>query len=219
VLYGLDGDWNCLLSFKNISNISQSGLSLITSDPSRVCLCNGTGQSDCLIVADPTPHSIYPGQSINISAVVVGQEFGTVSGPVYAQFLQKLGDDYSPQLGTEQEIQDITQEKCSHINYTIYSPGDMSEAVLILTTDSRRVSQFVTYTDFEGYRGREGGSAYKKYNGTAPTERTDTLIPCRIAHVYILESGLDFWPCSRLLSLKRACSYILRRTIVQRTLM
>ena len=29
-----------------------------------------------------------------------------------------------------------------------------------------------------------------------PTERTDTVIPYRIAHVYVLESGLDFWPCS-----------------------
>ena len=37
---------------------------------------------------------------------------------------------------------------------------------------------------------------YKKYNGTAPTKRTDTVIPYRIAHVYVLESGLDFWPCT-----------------------
>ena len=36
VLHGLDGNQNCLLSFRNISNISQSGLSLITSDPLRV---------------------------------------------------------------------------------------------------------------------------------------------------------------------------------------
>ena len=37
---------------------------------------------------------------------------------------------------------------------------------------------------------------YKKYNGTAPNERTDTVIPYRIAHVYVLELGLDFWPCT-----------------------
>ena len=34
VASGLDGDWNCLENFKNISNISQNGLSLISSDPS-----------------------------------------------------------------------------------------------------------------------------------------------------------------------------------------
>ena len=36
---------------------------------------------------------------------------------------------------------------------------------------------------------------YKKYNGTAPTERTDTVILYHIAHVYVHESGLNFWPC------------------------
>ena len=79
VAFGLDEQWNCLDSFKNLSNISQNGLSLISSDPSQVYLCNGTGQPNCLTLADPTPYSIYPGQSINISAVILGQDFGTVA--------------------------------------------------------------------------------------------------------------------------------------------
>ena len=88
VALGYDEDWNCLLSFKNVSDMSQqSGLSLISSDPSRICLCNETGQPDCLTVADPTPYVIYPGQTITIPAVVVGQDFGTVTGSVFAQFL------------------------------------------------------------------------------------------------------------------------------------
>ena len=62
VALGYDGDWNCLLSFKNISNMSQqSGLSLISSAPAQVCLCNETGQPDCLTVADPTTRVVYPG--------------------------------------------------------------------------------------------------------------------------------------------------------------
>ena len=139
VMFSLDGDWNCLESFKNVTSISESGLSLITSDPSRVCLCNGTGQPDCLIVADPTPHSIYPGQSIIISAVVVGQVFGTVAGSVYAQFLQQESTDISPQLGPWQRIQSVTQERCNNLEYTIYSSDDMSEAVLILTVNNEKV--------------------------------------------------------------------------------
>ena len=135
VAYGWDGDMNCLLSFKNISNISQSGLSLITSDPSQVCLCNGTGQPDCLIVADPAPHSIYPGQSINISAVIVGQDFGTVAGSVYAHFLEAMVTGDTPQLDTHQRIQGVTQEKCNQLKYTSFSPGEASETLLILTPD------------------------------------------------------------------------------------
>ena len=87
VALGYDGDWNCLLSFKNISDTSQqSDLSLISSAPSRVCLCTESGKPDCLTVADPTTRVMYPGQTITVSAVVVGQHFGTVTGSVFAQF-------------------------------------------------------------------------------------------------------------------------------------
>ena len=60
---GYDGDWNCLLSFKNISDMmDQSSVSQITSVPSRVCLCHDTSP-DCLIVVDPTSHNLYPGET------------------------------------------------------------------------------------------------------------------------------------------------------------
>ena len=118
VAFGFDGDWNCLDSFKNISNILQDGLSLISSDPSRVCLCNETGQPDCLVLADPTLHTAYPGQTINISAVVVGQDFGTVAGSVYVQFLHRGS---TPKLESGQEVQSVTQHKCNHLYYTIFS--------------------------------------------------------------------------------------------------
>ena len=134
VSYGLDGGWNCLQSLRNISDISQNGLSLITSDPSRVCLCNGTGQPDCLILSDPTPHSIYPGQTIHISAVVVGQGFGTVAGSVYAQ----VTDDYS-KLELLQKVQGVTQGKCGHLDYTILFQDHVSESELILTSSNENV--------------------------------------------------------------------------------
>ena len=140
--YGLDGAQNCLDSFRNTSNISQSGLSLISSDPLRVCLCNGTGQPDCLVVIDPTPHTVYPGQTINISAVVVGQDFGTVSGSAYAQFLQRGSP---PQLEPGQKIQGVTQHKCHHLYYTIFSWNEVSEAVLTLTAHDSYVSDIEHY--------------------------------------------------------------------------
>ena len=91
ILFGLEETThlNCLESLHRVSNILQNGLSLISSEPLRACLCNESGHPDCLLLDDPKPHSIYPGQTINISAVVVGQNFGTVAGSVYAQFLQR----------------------------------------------------------------------------------------------------------------------------------
>ena len=145
VALGYDGDWNCLLSFKNISDMSQqSGLSLISSAPSRVCLCNEAGQPDCLTVADPTTRDIYPGQNITIPAVVVGQDFGTVTGSVFAQFLHTTDSVYMEQ---KQDNIAVEQSQCSHLEYTIFSQSEESAAVLVLTHDNREISQLMNEDD------------------------------------------------------------------------
>ena len=91
VATGYDGDWNCLLSFKNISDLTRQSsgqpFRQITSEPSRVCLCTGNQGPDCLVVIDPTHHTLYPGETLSVFAAVVGQDFGTVSGNIYAQLL------------------------------------------------------------------------------------------------------------------------------------
>ena len=145
VALGYDRDWNCLLSFKNISDMSQqSGLSLISSAPSRVCLCNEAGQPDCLTVADPTTRDIYPGQNITIPAVVVGQDFGTVTGSVFAQFLHTTDSVYMEQ---KQDNIAVEQSQCSHLEYTIFSQSEESAAVLVLTHDNREISQLMNEDD------------------------------------------------------------------------
>ena len=144
VALGYDGDWNCLLSFKNISDMSQqSGLSLISSAPSRVCLCNETGQPDCLTVADPIKRVIYPGQTITIPAVVVGQDFGTVTGSVFAQFHTKD----SIYMGQKQDNIAVEHSQCSNLEYTIFSQREESAAVLVLTHDNKKISQLMNEDD------------------------------------------------------------------------
>ena len=144
---GYDGDWNCLLSFKNISDMSQqSGLSIISSEPSRVCLCHD-GQPDCLTVADPITRSMYPGQTITIPAVVVGQDFGSVTGSVIAQFLQ----DYTTcpiQLEQGQKSTFVNNGQCADIKYTLYTNGgENCVAILTLKTNNAEVLQPMTIDD------------------------------------------------------------------------
>ena len=43
-------------------------------------------------------HGIYPGQTLVIPVVLVGQNFGTVAGSVYAQFVKLPFTDNTPQL-------------------------------------------------------------------------------------------------------------------------
>ena len=135
---------NCMQSFKNISNISQDSLSLIASDSSRVCLCNSSGKPDCLNLVYPERKTIYPGQTINISAVATGQDFGTVAGSVFAQFL-RLPHNSVPKLEALQYSQAVGKDYCNQLNYTIYhSHEGPSDAVLVFTPEYKDVSYFIS---------------------------------------------------------------------------
>ena len=147
VALGYDGDWNCLLSFKNISNMSQqSGLSLISSAPTQVCLCNETGQPDCLTVADPRTRVMYPGQTITIPAVIVGQDFGTVQGSLFAQFFNNTDSVYMEQK-QDNIVVEQRHDQCINLEYTIISQSEESEAVLVLTHENREISLLMNEED------------------------------------------------------------------------
>ena len=110
---------SCLSRFLEVSVINPKTLSPISSEPSRVCFCNKSGIPECLPLSHPTKFSIYPGQKISISAIVVGQNFGTVAGSVFAQFFySKL----TPQLDVRESAQEVQHIHCNHLVYTILSP-------------------------------------------------------------------------------------------------
>ena len=130
---------NCLLYFKSISQIQNlnKSSSLIASDGIGVCLCNSSGEPDCLSVIRSDPVSIYPGQTINITAAVVGQDFGAVTGSIFAQFLH---NNEHTVFKTSQELQ-RTDKQCTTLNYTISSQD--KQTVLVLTIYYRRIGKLV----------------------------------------------------------------------------
>ena len=140
VAAGYDGDWNCLLSFKNISDMTgqshEEPFRRITSEPSRVCLCGETGP-DCLVVDNPTSYSLYPGETLTISIALVGQDFGTVSGFVHAQFLSSS----FVLVSMEKRWVALQNSACSNVDYTIYSSCDTCDTIFVLSPDQKEVSQ------------------------------------------------------------------------------
>ena len=146
IAFALERNSNCLDSFENISNVThyQNDLSLISSNPSRVCFCN-KGKINCSVLAIVATNAnnlvyLYPGQTIKIQVVPVGQNFGTVAGSVYAQYLKNSPTDNLLELDVSQKIQSVGQRGCSWLNYTIYSPKNKSEVILVLTTQETIVS-------------------------------------------------------------------------------
>ena len=182
VAMGYDGDWNCLLSFKTISDMSQqNGLSTISSEPSRVCLCHN-GQPDCLTVADPITRNIYPGQTITLPAVVVGQDFGTVTGSVIAQILQ-TNTACSVHLEQGQQSTLVDNGKCTDLRYTLYtSGGENCTALLILKTNNVEVLQPMNTDDNHKLR----------HSWTILNEESDyvTLANCLLFETTETDSGL-----------------------------
>ena len=142
VAFAMDGDWNCLESFENISTITayQNNFSSISSKPSRVCFCNESRIPDCMIFSYTKTHFFYPGQNMSIYAVTVGQNFGTVAGSVYAQYFKKSHTDNQLELDGSQKVQSVTQKSCNKLFYTLFSPKDITNLILVLTVEETVVS-------------------------------------------------------------------------------
>ena len=181
--YGVNNNKNCMDTFKEISNISDTSLSLISSDPLRVCLCNQSGLPDCMLIDDPTTHSIYPGQTISISAVVVGQDWGTVAGSVYAQFLHKSTPENTICLKSSQGVQNANKDSCNSLHYTILSMNENVQQMLVLTAQDFYVSEYKDYhrftiVDLKHLYSASLSVAQTLYYRTNPVYLNISLLPC-----------------------------------------
>ena len=108
-----------------------NSLSLISSEPSRVCLCVNEMEPNCLQVFSSL--DAYPGEDITLSVVAVGQNFGTSAGFVNAQVLLQTRNVTNKHvgLGDHQRYQLVSQQMCNNLTYTVMSkPG---KVILVLT--------------------------------------------------------------------------------------
>ena len=175
----------CLSEFLTVSDIRNSTLSNISSDPSRVCLCVDD-KPDCVNIfktVQTNGHGPYPGQTIEISAVVVGQNFGTVSGAVYAQLINSPFNNNTTKLGKKQETQGVNHNSCNKLQYTIYSP--VENITIMLTSLKLKEIFIVTEQTFTETRKK-----YEQYEN----DYQDTSFPQAILEfpVYI---NIPLEPC------------------------
>ena len=107
----------------------KGSFSLVSSDPMRACVCKN-GRPECTdMFLNVTK---YPGETFNISAVVVGENFGTVTGAVYSKFLPLGKDRMAPRLEELQHFQRIMRlARCTNLQYTVLSENE--EEVMVLT--------------------------------------------------------------------------------------
>jgi len=108
-----------------VINTDTSDLSPVSSEPVRVCIC-----SDSKPVCNITYHTVkaYPGETFQISAVGVGQMYGTVPSTIHAEFHQ-TNATVKPNLENLQLVQ-IIEQFCSLLSYTVKSSNAVEDIIL-----------------------------------------------------------------------------------------
>ena len=108
-------------------------LSLISSNPTRVCVCPNMSIPDCSI----TEYTItaYPGETLTIPAVAVGQRFGTVPSTVHSNFVLESKGRFAVL-----QYAQLVNVNCTNLMYTILSPTNRTEVVK-LTVEEHNLPQ------------------------------------------------------------------------------
>lgn len=171
---------SCLRQLLSMSDVVPRTISSITSAPSRVCFCNNS-IPDCFKLSHNTPITIYSGQTVTVSAAVVGQNFGTVAGSVFAHFIHNGVQSIT--LGNNEQTQGYRQQKCKFFTYTVLSnTGTREEVVLVLTAINKQEVQLpppqALKTQMEEYQKYLNGDIFPQPLLDFPIYMNITLLPC-----------------------------------------
>ena len=137
---------------------TSSGPSSISSDPKRVCLCDSSSQLMCAnlsYIFYQTTH--YPGEVFSLPLAVVGFEFGTVTGFVYANLLSQTNNSNSS-LEKGQKMRQVRYNPlsaCTQLNFTVnsFNPQEtialtVNDAGITMTINSNGLEFVIKeYTD------------------------------------------------------------------------
>ena len=154
----------------------ESALSAVSADATRVCICVNASKPKCdeIIMSIDT----YPGGKFTIPAVLVGGDYGTTIGTVYAFFM--IAESAS--LGSvDQAHQVITiNSECSLLNYSVFS--NKSNETLLLAAVESLYSDFDYYYDYQTaeyeYTAKYGDEFIHTRLRNTPVFINVILLPC-----------------------------------------
>ena len=124
---------------------SETGLSVISSDPLGVCYCDESNTfPNCFLKAKALES--FPGQIFNVSAVAVGQKDGVVPSTVYAIFkITDTPNSYS--LDKLQESQP-SGTGCTNLTFKVYSSTIDTIQIILTVEDPEKPKQPLERTLF-----------------------------------------------------------------------
>ena len=133
---------SCNLTIHTASSSNSS----ISSDPLHVCLCNNNSEPQCKNNSYTSMNArVSPGETITLSLVVVGGDFGLTVGTVYTNIYQPNNSFSTTSLSPDYGQVVRTISTCTKVNYTLYSQTINSFVVMYITTIFQEHSSMVSY--------------------------------------------------------------------------
>ena len=137
--YKRNHNYYCIDALNSMSIFVSKSVSSIASLPTRVCFCGDDGRPQCLEYERSM--SIYPGQTVFIQAITVGEQFGTTRGSVYAQILNKKS---STTISNEYNVQTVGIRNCTNkVNTLTYKLATAVSETIVLTAQNIEVIEYV----------------------------------------------------------------------------
>ena len=161
---------------------TSSGPSSISSDPKRVCLCDSSSQLMCANLSYIFHHTTrYPGEVFSLPLAVVGLEFGTVTGTVYATLLPQANNSKSS-LESGQDIRLVTYNPlraCTQLNFTVSSLNRWETVALTVSKALiNEPNNFSVIKSVNEYNGQEFNKVIPSLLLTVPVYINILLLDC-----------------------------------------
>ena len=128
------GGWIDNLQSKfEFANTSLNDLSLVSSDPVRLCLCSDSRRPSCSKTVDS--FELIPGETMMIGIVAVGQRNGVIPSNVLADYLGTT----NAKLKRLQYTQSVGR-KCTDLQYTVRSTEEIETLKLTVASTTNFVA-------------------------------------------------------------------------------
>ena len=124
---------------------SEGDASVISSDPSSICICDETAPT--CDSANPAV-TLFPGQTYSIYVVAMGQRNSVSPGIVFGRFLNHLDSNDAPAVLPFESAQ-MVGHNCTKLSYTILSTWLDVELRLLLTLENANVRRQPTIVSIQ----------------------------------------------------------------------
>ena len=173
--------------FQFVDKSGQS-MSRVASDPKRICLCDENGKPKCANFSYIVQERRYTsGEVFSLNVVVVGDDFGTVTGGVYAT----LGiSDSNSSLGDGQYLQRIDSTVCTKVHFSVHS-RNKTEYLFLVSGPDAVVSLEADNTNMEEFFNDINGSIVYTYDVVNQIENDLAITPILI-NITILPCPIGF---------------------------